>query len=82
MKAGQNAVRLVELGGEGLGGPGAQGLLDEPAGLAALASGEASGLDPGLAPGVDGDLDGLVQDTPPTWMVSLIDPSASDCSTT
>ena len=42
-------LALVELGGEGLGGPSAQGLLDEPAGLAALAAGEAAGLDPGLA---------------------------------
>ncbi len=49
-------LALVELGGEGLGGPGAQGLLDESAGLAALAAGKATGLDPGLAGRADGDL--------------------------
>ena len=55
-----------------LGGLLAEGLLDELAGVPALAAGEALGLDGRLALGADGDLDGL-QDAPPTWMVSLMD---------
>src|SRR6185312_1379803 len=74
-------LALVEFGGERLGGTGAQGLLDEPAGLAALGAGEAPGLDPGLALGVDGDPDDL-HATPPSWMVTSIEPSASGCSET
>ena len=74
-------LALVELGGERLGRRPAEGLLDEPAGLAALAAGEAPGLDPGLALRADGDLDGL-QAAPPTGIVSPIDPSARACSTT
>src|SRR3954454_17388306 len=74
-------LALVELGGEGLGGSAAEGLLDEPAGLAALGAGEAPGLDPGLAPGADGDLDGL-HEAPPTWIVSCTEPSGRPCSIT
>src|SRR3954470_9860236 len=75
-------LALVELGGEGLGGPAAEGLLDEPAGLAALGSGEAPGLDLGLALGIDGDLDELAQDAPPTLIDNLMLPSLSVLSTT
>src|SRR4051794_1534354 len=64
-------LALEELGGQGLGGARAEGLLDEPAGVAALAAGEPPGLDLGLALGADGDLDGL-QAAPPTLIVSLI----------
>ena len=74
-------LALVELGGERLGGPPAEGLLDEPAGLAALAAGEAPGLDRRLALRADGDLDGLHERTS-DWIVSLIEPSARGCSTT
>ena len=59
----------------------AEGLLDEPAGLAALPAGEAPGLDLGLTCRRDGDLDDL-QDAPPTVIDSLMEPSASGCSTT
>src|SRR4051812_26987996 len=72
---------LVELGREGLGGPGPEGLLDEPAGLPALGPREAPRLDGGLAPGVDGDLDRL-HEAPPSWIVNRIEPSARGCSTT
>ena len=74
-------LALVELGGEGLGRTSAQGLLDEPAGLAALAAGEAAGLDPGLTGRADGDPDGL-QATPPSRIVTSIEPSARGRSTT
>src|SRR3954468_4080589 len=74
-------LALVELGRERLGGPPAERLLDEPAGLAALPAGEALGLDLCLADGGDGDLDDL-HDAPPTVIDSLMEPSASGCSTT
>ena len=74
-------LALVELGRERLGGPLAEGLLDEPAGLAALGAGEAPGLDRRLALGGDGDLDGL-HEAPPTVIDSLMEPSARGCSTT
>ena len=73
---------LVELGGHLLGGPLPEGLLDEPAGVPALGAGEPLGLDGRLALGADGDLDGLVQEAPPTWMVSLTEPSGRACSKT
>ena len=44
-------LALVELGGQLLAGALAEGLLDELAGLAALAAGEATRLDLGLALG-------------------------------
>src|SRR5437868_1918166 len=71
---------LVELGRRPLAGPGAQGLLKELARLAALAAREPLRLDAGLALGVDRDLDGL-HSAPPSWMVSLIEPSGRACST-
>src|SRR4051812_30113932 len=75
-------LALVEVGRERLGRARAEGLLDEPAGLAALAAGEPPGLDLRLARGAHGDLDDLAQEAPPTLMVSLMDPSARGCSTT
>src|SRR5271157_1306956 len=72
-------LALVELRGQLLVGSLTQSLLDEPAGFPALAAGEAARLDPGLTLGVDGDLDDL-HEPPPTRIVSLIDPSARDCS--
>ena len=72
---------LVELGRELLGGPLAQGLLQVPARFTARRPGEALGLDRGLALGTDRDLDGF-QAPPPTWMVSLMEPSARLCSKT
>ena len=59
----------------------AEGLLDELARVAAGAASEAFGLDLGLARGADGDLDGF-QASPPTRMVSRIDPSARGSSVT
>ena len=52
-------LALVELSGQLLVGALTEGLLDEPAGFAALAAGEAARLDLGLTLGVDGDLDDL-----------------------
>src|SRR5208337_2655523 len=69
----------VELSGQLLVGALTEGLLDELARFPALAAREAARLDPGLALGVDGDLDDL-HEPPPTRIVSLIDPSARDCS--
>ncbi len=73
---------LIELGLELLGRGLAQGLFDELAGLPALIAGESPGLDPGLALGINGDLDRLVQEAPPTWMVNFTEPSGRACSTT
>src|SRR5208337_2445854 len=70
---------LVELSGQLPVGALTEGLLDEPARFPALAAGEAARFDLGLTLGVDGDLDGL-HAPPPTRIVSLIDPSARDCS--
>jgi len=50
----------MELRGEDLGRAGAEGLLDELAGLAALRAGEAPGPDGRLALRADGDLDDLI----------------------
>ena len=72
-------LALVELGGQLLTGGLTESLLDELAGFATFAAGEAARLDLGLTLGVDGELDDL-HEPPPTRMVSLIDPSARDCS--
>jgi hypothetical protein len=75
-------LTLVELGGQCLGGPLPEGLLDEPAGVPALAAAEALGLDGGLALRRDDKLDGLAQEPPPTVMVNLTLPSGRGCSKT
>src|SRR5208337_4206886 len=72
-------LALVELRGQLLVGALTEGLLDEPARFPALAAGEAVRLDLRLALGAGGDLDDL-HEPPPTRIVSLIDPSARDCS--
>ena len=74
---------LMELGGECLVDALAESLLDKAARIAAFTAHETLGLHAGLAGRRDGDLDGLQcgrQAAPPIWTVSLIDPSASDCS--
>ena len=68
---------LMELGGKLLAGPLAEGLFDELAGIPARLPGEALGLDRGFALGADDDFDDLHAAPPATWMVSLIEPSAS-----
>src|SRR5438270_11058455 len=75
-----DGLRLVELGGELLAHGPAEGLLDEAAGLAALAAGEAPRLDLRLAGGRDDDADDLLHARPPTSISTTMDPSASDCS--
>jgi hypothetical protein len=72
---------LVELRGQLLVGALAESLLNEATGFTAFTTGEATCLDLALTFGVDGDLDDL-QATPPTRMVSLIEPSANVCSVT
>src|SRR5271157_478466 len=74
-----DGLALVALSGQLLIRMLTEGLLYELTGFATFAAGEAARLDPGLTPGVDGDLDEL-HEPPPTRIVSLIDPSASDCS--
>ena len=51
VRGGSRLSLLVVRGGERLARARAQGLLDEPAGLAAFAAGEAAGLDLCLAAG-------------------------------
>jgi Uri superfamily endonuclease len=73
--------RLMELGGELFVNSLAEGLFDEPAGIAATRSGEPPGPNAGLALGGDGDFDDLRHAAPPwIWIVSLIEPSARVCS--
>jgi len=57
-----------------------QGLFQKPAGRATLAAGKALGFDAGLAIRGDDDFNGLLHAAPPTWMVSLMEPSSSGCS--
>ena len=73
---------LVNLGSQRLADALSESLFNEAAGVAALAADEPFGLHVGLAGRGHGDLDGLIQAAPPIWTVSLIDPSASDCSVT
>ena len=75
-------LALVELGGERLGGPPAEGLLDEPAGLAALGAGEAPGLDLVSPFGQTVISMVLLKTHLRPVIVSLIEPSARGCSTT
>jgi hypothetical protein len=74
------ALSLVELGRELLGDRLAEGLLDEPAGLAALAAREALRLHLRLAPGGDDHADDLLHAWPPTSILTRMLPSAKDCS--
>ncbi len=73
---------LMKVGRQRLTDTLAESLFDEAAGVAAFAANEALGLHAGLACRGHGDLDGLIQAAPPIWTVSLIDPSANDCSVT
>ena len=59
----------------------AQSLFQKPARLLTLATGKAFGLNPGRTVGRDNQFDGF-QDTPPVLMVTLMEPSCSDCSVT
>jgi hypothetical protein len=63
--------------------PGAetQGLLNKFRGVATVGAREALGLDLRAALRVDGDLNRLYA-PPPTWTVSLIEPSVRACSVT
>lgn len=75
-----DALAGMEFAGQPFVGALAQCLLDELAGLAALAAGKAFGLDSSLALGRYDDFDGLHQAAPPTLMVSLMEPSLRACS--
>ena len=57
------------------------GLFDESAGVPAFSAREAFSLHRGLTIGSDDDFDNL-QATPPTRIVSLMEPSLSGCSKT
>lgn len=59
-----------------------EGLFDELAGQAALAAGKALGFDLCGAVRRNGDFYGFQVAPPATCTVSLMEPSASDCSTT
>ena len=72
---------LMELGCELFAFAIAQGLFNQIAGFTAGFTSETFGLYGALSLGANSDLYGL-QAAPPTWMVSLIEPSASDCSLT
>ena len=76
------AVTLMELWFELFCFSLAQGLFQEPAGRATVAAGKALGFDAGLAIRGDDDFDCLLHAAPPTWMVSLMEPSSSGCSRT
>ncbi len=73
---------LVELSGKLLADPLAEGRFHEPAGIAARLSGETPGCNCRFTLGIDKNFNGLQAAPPFTWMVSLIEPFASCCSTT
>ncbi len=75
-------LAVVELALELFGSTLPESLLDELAGKAAFGTAEPLGLDLGLAFGADGDLDNLAHAAPPTWITSLMEPSARFCSKT
>ena len=73
--------RLMKLRFEYLVGLLTDGLFDKPAGVTAFTTREALGFHSRLTIGGDGDFNNL-QATPPTRIVSLMEPSLSGCSYT
>ena len=74
---------LIEFGGKTLASPLPQRLLDESARVSTLRTDEALGFDRRLAVRRHDHFDDFAHAAPPlTWMVSLIEPSASGCSVT
>jgi len=71
----------VELSGQGFGLAFTEGCLQKTTGLTARAAGEAFGFNAGFTIGSDEDFD-CFHASPPSSMVSLIEPSARACSVT
>ena len=72
----------MKLGSQLFVSPLAQSLFNELTGLATFIAREAFGFNTRLTVRCDDDFYRFVQATPPTFTVSLIEPSSSDCSMT